>query len=161
MNIVINGESYENTFLVVRGLNLEVILGNDFLIRNNAVINFKKRILELNNEGKQMTVNFEWVLDTVKISGIRVIPNRVIDRDIEFSMNMCKERVSDESEERIWADRAVKFCGEGGAMGSSQRKALWRVVENYRGVFAGEPGRAKGYECELKVSCLLYTSRCV
>ena len=35
--------------------------------------------------------------------------------------------------------------------GSSQRKALWWVVEGFRGVFAGEPGRAKGYECELKV----------
>ena len=93
LNILINGESYENTFLVVRGLNLEVILGNDFLIRNNAVINFRKRILELINEGKQITVNFERVLDTVKISGIRVIPNRVIDRDTEFSMNMCRERV--------------------------------------------------------------------
>ena len=78
----------------------------------------------------------------------RQIPNRVIDRDMEFSMNMCRERVS---EERIWADRAVKFCGEGGAMRSSQREALWRVVEGFRGVFAGEPGRAKGYKCELKV----------
>ena len=38
-----------------------------------------------------------------------------------------------------------------GVIGSSQRKALWRGVEDYRGVFAGEPGRAKGYECELKV----------
>ena len=50
LNIVINGESYENTFLVVTGLNLEVIICNDFLIRNNAVINFKKRILELNKK---------------------------------------------------------------------------------------------------------------
>ena len=32
LNMVINGGEYENTFLVVRGLNLEVILGNDFLI---------------------------------------------------------------------------------------------------------------------------------
>ena len=74
------------------------------------------------------------MLDTVKISGIRVIPNRVIDRDTEVSMNMCRERVSDESEERIWEDRAVKFCSEGGAIGSSQREALWWVVECFRAV---------------------------
>ena len=43
------------------------------------------------------------MLDTVKISGIRVIPNRGIDRDTEVSMNICRDRVSDESEERIWA----------------------------------------------------------
>ena len=31
LNMKINGAEYDNTFLVVRGLNLEVILGNDFL----------------------------------------------------------------------------------------------------------------------------------
>ena len=35
--------------------------------RNNAIINFRRRVLELNNEGKQITVNFERVLDTVKM----------------------------------------------------------------------------------------------
>ena len=30
LNMLINGVEFENTFLVVRGLNLEVILGNDF-----------------------------------------------------------------------------------------------------------------------------------
>ena len=29
---------FENTFLVVKGLNLDIILGNDFLERNKAVI---------------------------------------------------------------------------------------------------------------------------
>ena len=50
--------------------------------------------------------------------------------------------MSDESEEQIWEDRAVKFCSEGGTIGSSQREVLWQVVEGFRG-------------------CLLYTSRCV
>ena len=49
--------------------------------------------------------------------------------------------MSDESEERIWEDRAVKFCGEGGAVGSSQREALWRVGEGVRG---GCRGTRKG-----------------
>ena len=34
---------------------------------------------------------------------------------------------------------------------SSQRASLWRVVENFREVFADVPGRARNYECELKV----------
>ena len=38
LNMLINGVEFENTFLVVRGLNLEVILGNDFLKRHKAVI---------------------------------------------------------------------------------------------------------------------------
>ena len=65
LNMIINRGEYENTFLVVRGLNLEVILGNDFLVRHKVVIEFKKRVLELNNEIKPIRVSFERVLDTV------------------------------------------------------------------------------------------------
>ena len=36
-------------------------------------------------------------------------------------------------------------------VGSPQRKALWRVVESFKEVFAELPGRARNYECELKV----------
>ena len=44
------------------------------------------------NENKKITVNFERVLDTVKISGIRVIPDKTINRDMEFSIHACRER---------------------------------------------------------------------
>ena len=40
LNILINEVEFENTFLVVKGLSLDVILGNDFLERNGAVIDF-------------------------------------------------------------------------------------------------------------------------
>ena len=40
LNMVIDGVGYDNTFLVVQGLNLEVILGNDFLTNHKAVIDF-------------------------------------------------------------------------------------------------------------------------
>ena len=56
-------------------MNLEVILGNDFLIRHSAVIDFKKRVLELSHEIKPIRVSFERVSDTVRISGVRVIQN--------------------------------------------------------------------------------------
>ena len=71
--MIINGVGYDNTFLVVRGLNLEVILGNDFLIKHKAVIDFHKRVLELNSEVESVRVNFERVVDAVRISGVRVI----------------------------------------------------------------------------------------
>ena len=74
LNMMINGGTYENTFLVVHGLNLEVILGNDFLIRHRVVTDFKKRVLELSHEIKPSRVSFERVSDTVRISGVRVIP---------------------------------------------------------------------------------------
>ena len=38
LNILINEVEFENTFLVVKGLSLDVILGNDFLERNGAVM---------------------------------------------------------------------------------------------------------------------------
>ena len=34
---------------------------------------------------------------------------------------------------------------------SPQHRALWRVVASFREVFAELPGRARNYECELKV----------
>ena len=43
LNMIINGGEYENTFLVVRWLNLEVILGNDFLIRHKACLLYTSR----------------------------------------------------------------------------------------------------------------------
>ena len=123
LNMMINGGTYENSFLVVCGLNLEVILGNDFLIRHSVVVDFKKQVLELSHEIKPIRVSFERVSDTVRISGVRVIQNRVSDRGTEVRVNECRARENDEREER-----ALKFCSEDGVVRSPQCRALWRVV---------------------------------
>ena len=120
LNMIINGGTYENSFLVVRGLNLEVILGNDFLIRHSAVIDFKKRIVELSHESQPIRVSFERVSDAVRVSGLRVIQNRGSDKRTEVRVNACSERDNDEREEQIWEKRASKFCSEGGVIGSPQ-----------------------------------------
>ena len=72
---------------------------------------------------------------------------------MEVSMNVCSESKieCEENVDLLWNERALKFCSEGGVIGSSQRESLWRVVENFREVFADIPGRARNYECELKV----------
>ena len=63
-----------------------------------------------------------------------------------------ESKIEDEEDvDHLWNERALKFCNEGGVIGSSQRESLWRVVENFREVFADIPGRARNYECELKV----------
>ena len=59
----INGVGYNNTFLVVWGLNLEVILGNDFLIKHKAVIDFQKWLLLLNSDVEPVQISFERVID--------------------------------------------------------------------------------------------------
>ena len=56
LNMVINGVGYDNTFLVICGLNLEVILGNDFLIKHKAVIDFQKWMLELKRLSNLLSV---------------------------------------------------------------------------------------------------------
>ena len=152
LNMIINGVEYDNTFLVVRGLNLEVILGNDFLIKHKAVIDFQKRLLVLNNEGRPVEISFERVVDKVRISGVKMILNRASKVDTVVNTYACREgELGDNVNKRIWEDRAVKFCSEGRDVGSSQRKALWQVIECFREVFADVPGRARDYECELKV----------
>ena len=93
------------------------------------------------------------MIDAVRISGVRVIHNRVNKQEMEVSMNVCSESKIEyeENVDRLWNERALKFCSEGGVIESSQRESLWRVVENFREVFADVPGRARNYECELKV----------
>ena len=54
------------------------------LIRHKAVIDFKKRVLELDNEVKPVRVSYEQVLDTVRISGIKVIQKWVGSGDTEW-----------------------------------------------------------------------------
>ena len=64
---------------------------------------------------------------------------------------MYRERENDEREEQIREERAHKFCSEGGVVRSPQRRALWRGVESFKEGFAELPGRARNYECELKI----------
>ena len=52
---------------------------------------------------------------------------------------------------QVWEIRADKFRSEGSGVGSGQRAALWQVVEQFKGVFADVPGRAKDYECTLQI----------
>ena len=120
LNMIINGVGCDNTFLVVQGLNLDVILGNDFLIKHKAVIDFHKRVLELNSEVESVRINFERVVDAVRISGVRVIHDRVNRQEVEVSMNVCSESKieCDENVDQLWDERALKFCSEGGVIGS-------------------------------------------
>ena len=108
-------------------------MGNDFLIKHKAIIDFQKRLLVLNNEVEPVQISFERVVDKVRISGVKVILNRASKVETEVNMCVCRERelVGDINEERIWEDRVVKFCSEGGVVGSSQRESLWRGVENF------------------------------
>ena len=63
LNILINEIEFENTFLVVKGLSLDVILGNDFLERNGAIIDFNKQIVKFENGNKPVRVKFKKVVD--------------------------------------------------------------------------------------------------
>ena len=90
------------------------ILGNDFLIKHKAIIDFQKRLLVLNNEGKPVEISFERVVNKVRISGVKMILNRA--SKVEMEVN---ELINSEGEsggninERIWEDRVGKFCSEG------------------------------------------------
>ena len=48
-----NGIEYDNAFLVVGGLNLVMIIGNDFLKRQRAVIDFDK-VTEFRHESGRL-----------------------------------------------------------------------------------------------------------
>ena len=47
--VKINNNTYSIDAYVIKGLNCKILLGNDFNIKNNLIINFKHKNLELNN----------------------------------------------------------------------------------------------------------------
>ncbi|KAF9758261.1 Protein DDI1 like protein 1, partial [Nosema granulosis] len=53
-NLLINGEKYYTEFLILKNLPVKLILGNDFLIRNDCRINFKQGTLQI---GESNVVN--------------------------------------------------------------------------------------------------------
>ena len=95
------------------------------------------------------------MLDKVRVSGVKILQKRVGESDTEAKVNSCRQR---ESMQRVLKERwmkVVRECGKiglkGDVVGADQRESLWQVIEKFRRVFAEIPGRARGYECELKV----------
>ena len=87
LNFLINDTEFENIFLVVKGLSLDIILGNDFLQRNKAVIDFKEKIVEFNGGDRSVRVSFEQVLDKVRVLGVKILQKRVGESDTEARVN--------------------------------------------------------------------------
>ena len=81
LSFLINNAEFENTFLVVKGLSLDIILGNDFLERNKAVINFKEKVVELDGGDRSIRVSFEQVLEKVRVTGVKILQKRVGESD--------------------------------------------------------------------------------
>lgn len=73
MNMVVNGIEYDNTFLVVRGLNLDMIIGNDFLKRCRAVVDFDNQVIGFSHESGKVSVSFERMLKDIEIAGLRIM----------------------------------------------------------------------------------------
>ena len=61
------------------------------MIKHKAVIDFQKRLLVLNNEVEPVQISFEWVIDKVRISGVKVILNRSSKVETEINMCVCRE----------------------------------------------------------------------
>ena len=98
----------------VKGLSLGVILGNNFLERNKAVIDFNKRIVEFKNGSEPVRVDFKRVRDEIKVTVIKIMHKRVGDGDIETRVNICRESEIVENDER---ERCMRVMREYGKIG--------------------------------------------
>ena len=54
------------------------------------MIDFHKRVLELDNEIEPIRISFEWVGGTTRVLGIKVIQNRVGDMDTVVRVDVCR-----------------------------------------------------------------------
>jgi hypothetical protein len=52
--IKINNQQYFIDAFVIKGLNCEILLGNNFNIKNNLIINFKNKNIKINNDERSM-----------------------------------------------------------------------------------------------------------
>ena len=59
--------------------------------RHKAVIDFHKWVFELNSEGEPVRINFERVLDAVRISGVRVIHTRSNKQERAQGLNFIRQ----------------------------------------------------------------------
>ena len=80
-------------------MSLDVILGNDFLERNGAIIDFSKQIVKFENGSKPVGVKFKKVVNEVKVTGIKMLHKQIGDGEIKTKINMCRESDSIENEE--------------------------------------------------------------
>lgn len=152
LNLEIENKEYDNTFLVVKGLNLDIILGNDFLKKYGAIIDFRNRVLELNGHGERVSVNLERVASGGRVAGMRVLVIEGLGSgDTEFRVNACERGENEMSGEQKWESRAQLFFNSGGDMESQNKCELWGVIEGFKEVFSDLPGEARNYVCELRV----------
>ena len=92
--------------------------------RNKAVIDFNQRIVEFNKGHEPIRVDFKRVLDKARVTGVKMIQNRVGEGILETRVNVCQESESMGNDERVWENRAEIFFNEGGVVGSPQRQEL-------------------------------------
>ena len=118
LSFSIGDMNFDNTFLVVKGLSLDIILGNDFLQRNKAVINFKEKVLELDGGDRSVKINFENVINKVRTTGVKLLQKRVVENNLDTKLNFCREgeyledvdnEMSNINNEE-WEIRADEFC---------------------------------------------------
>jgi len=94
--IKIYNHNFEVKAHVINNLSSNIILGNDFLIRNNAIINFNNKIISLNNTVITLlnTVNINTLNNiiqskTVNICNIQEIEGNIFDSPPDFAIVHC------------------------------------------------------------------------
>ena len=102
------------------------------------VINFKEKILELDGGERSVKINFENVINKVRTTGVKLLPKRVVENNIDTKINLCREgeyldvdnEMSNINKE-VWEIRADEFCSGGEAVSYTHLDVYKRQVYHW------------------------------
>lgn len=121
--VTINDNTKNVTFLVLKGLSEEGILGNYFLESHEARIDCSTQRMCLKFKGMRKVVEFKQN-EYGRENTIRTVKTQILTAESPIETIERPRRIDDEAQHR-----------------------LDKLIEDYREIFREEPGLVRGYEC--------------
>lgn len=107
---------FEHAFLVIKVLNLDLILGNDFLSRHQVVIDYKIKRISIQNNDHEVHVEFENTGSKERVHKVRICKGslgRGCNVDDVLGVFASSKELVKEDEDILWERRKQFFRGKG------------------------------------------------
>lgn len=157
LRVEIENTQQSVVFLVVKGLNIPVILGMDWMAKRNAKVDLKNKQLIFENEGQYYKTPFNSTNNTGSIKSAKIQLHSVDNyqkQNTELFKSQCTS--SSNSQEIInvsGCERKPKNIDSRNATIAHRDQSLIKsIIDKHHNVFSDIPGVNNAYECKLNVN---------